>query len=734
MKKKQTSVKKRIIFLSIIIPLLLSLAFATTVALLQAQSAYEKEKESLLTSADNIQTLISLEMSESVQILRNLAVNPLAAQVCQGMDGVPSGLDNDDFIDLEGARDLSQLMDAVSQGTNADLVFIGATDTTGLLLSRDVQLAEGFDVRGRDYYKMALASPDSVVISQPRVSAEKTAEPKIVITAAMAVQNDSGKTVGIVALNYSFDPIIKIIRDLMEQFGVRITFYDRMGSYILWNNGEGGVPYFYDPQNEVTLNDLGADLGYGEEKMPGIIDALVNQESYFFLGNSSEGAAMLQGRRVGQTRWGIIVAELRDEIYRDIRRTVFPPMIIFIVFFGVMQLVVFILYTRSIINPLAGVGRKLEDLAAADADMTVSIPVTSQDEIGLVASSFNDFVGKLRLLMIDVKKAIDETDQVRMEVSSSTEETSTAIEEISANLESIRKQIDGLDSSISESVTALQQMTGNIESMDNEIISQSAMVEESTAAITQMMASLSNVNNVAHNKRETTRALAQVATEGKNMISSTSETFRMVVENINEIQSMASTISGIAARTNLLSMNAAIEASHAGDAGRGFAVVAEEIRKLADSSGASSKKISQVIKDVTSSVTETDKNVEMTAQAFEKIFREVSDTIDAFTEIEQSVSELNIGGRQILESTTEISNVTSVIRNSSAQIKEGTTLILDNSSRVQEISEVVTRGMMESTTGSREIVTSMQQIVNQTQKLTDIIRELKDNFGQFRTE
>ena len=93
-----------------------------------------------------------MELSESFEMLRNLANNPMTLDVIKEMDTIPNGLDNDDYINLSQASDLSNLMNNISKGTSADLLFVGGRETSGLLLSRDVQLSEGFDVRGRDYY------------------------------------------------------------------------------------------------------------------------------------------------------------------------------------------------------------------------------------------------------------------------------------------------------------------------------------------------------------------------------------------------------------------------------------------------------------------------------------------------------------------------------------------------------------------------------------------------------
>ena len=729
---RRVSLKLKTLLLSIVLPVTLVLIFTAVLFYLRFNAEYKDAERQLLSDARNIQGSIYLDISESFELLRNLAVNPLTLRVADRMNSVPTGLDNDDFSKLTEAPEMVELMGRVAEGTNAELVYMATIDSTGILLGRDVQIGEGFDVRGRDYYQGALQNPGRAFISQPRVSAEQTVEPKIVITAARAILDDNGRKAGIVALNYSFDPIIAIIRELMSAYSVGITLYDTEGEYLLWNEFPEG-PYFYNPDDTIPLDQLAADLGYKPDSVPELISNLTGQEEYFFRGNTSEGPAMIQSIHIPDTRWAILVTYPLAAVYSSATASILPPLVAFLIAFLLSQIIMYVMTLRTMIRPIIGIGQNLKNLAEADADLTVAIPRTTNDEIGDVAVSFNIFVDKLRSLMNEVKIAIDGTESIGHRVSSSAEESSTAVEEISANLDSISSQIEVLDNSINDTVTAIEQVTQNIGAMDDQIVNQSAMVEESTAAITEMIASLENVNIVSQNKRSTTQALSEVASEGKSRIEETARTFKSVVDHIRQIQEMAATIDDIASQTNLLSMNAAIEAAHAGDSGRGFAVVAEEIRKLADSAGRSSQSITQTIKNITSSVAETEKNVGDTSAAFEKIAREVVDTVNAFTEIEHSVSELNTGGRQILESTNQINEVTVSIKNGSGEIKTGTSVMLNSSARIREVSERVTSGMNESTSGVQEIVGTMQLLVQVSQDLRTIVQKLKDDFGQFKT-
>ena len=730
---KKTNLRNKIILLSIVIPMFLILALSAALFYFQFNFQYKLSKDHLLTTADNIHDRVYLSLIRNFEMLQNLSVNPLTQRVLERMATVPKGLSYDDYLPLEETEEIVELMGRLTNGTMVKTLSLISAGSTGMLNTEKTKLPEGFDARQRFDYAEVIKNPDKIMFSPPIVDINSDTESKISILASKAVFNDQGSPIGMLSIVYSLDPIINVLRDAIKENQVNVDLFDVQDGYLLWTDYQG-QSFFYNNEDPIFLNEIAGSMGYKEEEANRIAGQIQSEPEFSYKGKTEQGAFIYQSLHIKDTRWGINVSVPIDSVYKEVTSSILPPILVFVFVFLVAQIAVFFLYNRVILKPLIRIGVNLEGLAAADADLTVSIPVLTNDEIGTVANSFNIFVEKLRSLMLEVKQAVEGTDSIKRNLTNSIDETSASLEEIEINIESIAKRIDVLDQNISEDVSAIEEITTNISSVDTQIINQSAMVEESNASITEMMASLNNVKNVAQNKLETTQTLTIVANEGKTKMEETVKAFKDSVEYIRQIQEMANTLNSIASQTNLLSMNAAIEAAHAGESGKGFGVVAEEIRKLADSAGSSSKTITRLIKNITGSILETQNSVTDTTKTFEKISEEVKDTVNAFSEINQSVLELNAGGKQILDSINTINDVTGSIRNGSSEIKIGTESMLENVNNIKEISNIVASGMGDTKAGIQEVVEVMKLMVDLSHNLNDIVTELKEDFVMFKTE
>ncbi len=378
----------------------------------------------------------------------------------------------------------------------------------------------------------------------------------------------------------------------------------------------------------------------------------------------------------------------------------------FIVFFAAY----IIILSRSILTSLGGNVSILKDISEGEGDLTRRIEEKSRDEVGEMAKYFNLTFDKIRNSVAMVKKQSGILQAVGADLSSNMVETAAAINEISANIQSIKNQTMNQSASVSETSATMEQITKGIGKLNRLIEDQSANVTESSSAIEQMMANIASVTQTLVKNAENIKNLTESSDSGKASLDKISVAIKEVAKESEGLIEISRLIQSIASQTNLLSMNAAIEAAHAGESGKGFAVVADEIRKLAETSGEQTKTISRVLKRIKDSIVGITGFSEEVSAKFTLIEAEVKTVGEQETGIRKAMEEQSEGSKMVLEAITILNDITQTVRASSAEMLSGSQQVSKEAENMDAISQEISGGMNEMPGGAEQISVAVSKV------------------------
>jgi methyl-accepting chemotaxis protein len=363
---------------------------------------------------------------------------------------------------------------------------------------------------------------------------------------------------------------------------------------------------------------------------------------------------------------------------------------------------------RSISGPLSGMVTVLREIG--EGDLTQHLDIKSKDEIGAMTDSFNGTIKNIRTLIILIREKSLSLSNIGTELSSSMTQTAAAINEITANIKNIKAQASKQSAGVDESGTAMEQIIENINALNEDIDRQAGSVAQSSSAIEEMLANIQSVTQTLINNTDNVKNLADASEIGRSGLQEVAEDIRTIARESEGLLEINGVMENIASQTNLLSMNAAIEAAHAGEAGKGFAVVADEIRKLAESSGEQSKTISTVLKKIKDSIDKITRSTDAVLDKFEAIDSGVRTVSDQEDHIRAAMEEQGEGSKQILEAISRLNEITTQVKNSSAGMHSGSTKVIDTSKTLEAITEELVNGMNEMAIGADEINVAINRV------------------------
>jgi len=365
---------------------------------------------------------------------------------------------------------------------------------------------------------------------------------------------------------------------------------------------------------------------------------------------------------------------------------------------------------NNISRPIKTIISILRDISEGEGDLTRCIDVKSNDEINDMANYFNLTFQKIRTLVNLVKQQSIALKNVGINLSSNMTETAAAINEITANIQSIKNQTMNQSASVTETSATMEQISKSIDKLNQLIEDQSANVTESSSSIEEMMANIGSVTQTLFKNSENIKRLSASSEAGRSVLDTVTAAIKDVAKESDGLIEISQIIQNIASQTNLLSMNAAIEAAHAGDSGKGFAVVADEIRKLAELSSTQTKTIGIVLNRIKDSISVIIKYSDEVVIKFNSIESEIKTVSEQEEGIRRAMEEQSEGSKQVLEAITILNDITQKVQASSLEMLTGTNQVSKEARSMNTITQEITGGMNEIASGAEQIAVGVNAV------------------------
>jgi methyl-accepting chemotaxis protein len=577
----------------------------------------------------------------------------------------------------------------------------------------------------------------SAVLSGQQYTGRAFVVNKWFVSSYEPIFDDNGMVVGMLFVGIP-EERSSTVRDQIMATVVGDTGYvyvlDREGNYIISPDGSQDGECVWDNQcangNYYIQNTVNAALDLEDDTFAKIRYAEYNPQS-----NMNE----MRMTTVGYFEpwdWTLVAGTWESELQKSVttiqeanNKNRISMMIVLAVSLAVI-VAIWIVLSRSISKPIRTAGATIKKIG--EGDFTQKLDIKSQDEIGLLAKDYNIAVDNVQNL---IKTIVDRTGGISAtsdDLTSDMNQAGQLVVETKESIHAIQNEMEDQAASVLQTTATMKNITASIESLGSHINEQSERVEQSSSAIEEMLANISSVTRTLEANGALMQELTDLSEKGRRDLAAVSGDISTVASESEELLEISAVIEDIAQQTNLLSMNAAIEAAHAGESGKGFAVVADEIRKLAESSANEAKIISSELGKIKVAIDRMNIASGEVLHQFENMDQHIRNVFEQEENIRSAMVEQEIGSKDILQAIEDLTEINHKVTSESQEMHNGSQEILIESSSLEKITEDVKKHIDHMATNIEDISRTIGRVESMTQDNRNNIGVLQDEIQQFK--